>query len=86
LSEEQKPKVNGFMLVNFLQYAGLGRHNKEKILFARQECINLWTKLDEIDSDPHPTPSLGRRQSIPYSGEIDRGIIVQGPPGVGKSC
>jgi hypothetical protein len=58
-----RPAVKSWFKVNNLMCAGLGLTNDEKLLFARDECVKLWSELDEIEC----------------------GMILQGPPGVGKS-
>ena len=52
--------------------SGLGRDNDEKLMFATPECVRFWTALDErwIALDSHTSPV---------------GLIVEGPPGIGKS-
>jgi hypothetical protein len=63
LQQTCRPLVKSWFTVNNLLCAGLGFTNNEKILFARDECVKLWSEIDEIEC----------------------GMIIQGPQGVGKS-
>ncbi len=51
--------------------SGLGGDNDEKLLFATPECVSFWTVLDE--------------QWTALESQPVAGLVVEGPPGVGKS-
>jgi hypothetical protein len=63
LQKTCRPSVKSWFKVNNLMFAGLDFTNDEKILFAWDKCVKLWSEIDEIEC----------------------AMIIQGPPGVGKS-
>ena len=52
--------------------SGLASFNDEKLMFATPECVRFWTALDERWN------ALESQSSVV-------GLVVEGPPGIGKS-
>jgi hypothetical protein len=70
--QSSKPEVNGFFKVSHMAASGLASFNDEKLMFATPECVRFWTALDERWN------ALESQSSVV-------GLVVEGPPGIGKS-
>jgi hypothetical protein len=70
--QSSKPEVNGFFKVSHMAASGLASNDDEKLMFATPECVRFWTELDD------------RWHGLDSQVNVV-GLVVEGPPGIGKS-